>query len=241
MWLTLLSCDRCHGCFEEERSGLLEIKALINPNSFFGHLGDWTASKELDIADCCEWYGIKCDNTTRRVIQLSLAGARDFRPGDWVLNASLFLPFKELQGLNLSRNRLTGCFENEGFQLHPMRLRKLENLDLSRNQLNSNISSILSGLLSLKSLDLSYNSMLTASVIQDKDVAEFIFTTLNFTAYLAAVSFQLDTSGLRKLEVLSMNELNITGTTLLQSLGTLPSLKTLSLKDTNLSGTSIIQ
>ncbi|KAB5555976.1 hypothetical protein DKX38_006885 [Salix brachista] len=111
MWLTLLSCDRCHGCFEEERSGLLEIKALINPNSIFGHLSDWTANKE-DIANCCEWYGIKCDSTTRRVIQLSLAGARDFRLGVWVLNASLFLPFKELQGLNLSRNRLVGCFEN---------------------------------------------------------------------------------------------------------------------------------
>ena len=51
-----------------------------------------------------------------------------------------------------------------GFQLQPMRLGKLENLDLSGNQLNNNILSILSGLSSLKSLDLSDN-MLTGSGI----------------------------------------------------------------------------
>ncbi|KAG5244660.1 receptor protein [Salix suchowensis] len=173
MWLTLLPCDCCHGCFEEERSGLLEIKALINPNSLFGHLGGWTASKELDIANCCEWYGIKCDNTTRRVIQLSLAGARDFRLGDWVLNASLFLPFKELQGLNLSRNRLVGfevlsselrklnvldlsgnCFSN-----NLVSLRNLESLSLKMNEYNDSIFSTLTGFSSLKSLDLSYNQL----------------------------------------------------------------------------------
>jgi hypothetical protein len=48
------------------------------------------------------------------VIQLSLSGARDFRLGDWVLNASLFQPFKELQSLDLEFNGLVGCLENEG-------------------------------------------------------------------------------------------------------------------------------
>jgi len=51
-----------------------------------------------------------------------------------------------------------------GFQLQPMRLGKLENLDLSDNELNSSILSILSGLSSLKSLHLS-NNMLTGSGI----------------------------------------------------------------------------
>jgi hypothetical protein len=48
------------------------------------------------------------------VIQLSLGGARDYNLGDWVLNASLFLPFKELQSLDLRWNALVGCLENEG-------------------------------------------------------------------------------------------------------------------------------
>ena len=99
---------RCYGCLEEERIGLLEIQSLIDPNHL--SLGDWVDNN----SNCCEWDGIECDNTTRRVIQLSLREARDFSLGNWVLNASLFLPFKELQSLDLKSNGLVGCMENEG-------------------------------------------------------------------------------------------------------------------------------
>jgi hypothetical protein len=98
---------RCYGCLEEERIGLLEIQSLIDPDGF--SLRDW-----VDSSNCCEWDGIECDNTTRRVIQLSLFDARDYSLGDWVLNASLFLPFKELRSLDLGYNGLVGCMENEG-------------------------------------------------------------------------------------------------------------------------------
>ena len=101
---------RCYGCLEEERIGLLEIKALMDPDGV-----SWSGN-------CCEWDGIECDKTTRRVIQLSLSGARyptlslfEARDlSDWVLNASLFQPFKELQSLELEDNGLVGCLENEG-------------------------------------------------------------------------------------------------------------------------------
>jgi hypothetical protein len=98
---------RCYGCLEEERVGLLEIQSLIDPNHV--SLRDW-----VDSSNCCVWRGIECDNTTRRVIQLSLFGERDESLGDWVLNASLFLPFKELQSLGLERTGMVGCLENEG-------------------------------------------------------------------------------------------------------------------------------
>jgi len=99
---------RCCGCLEEERIGLLEIQSLIDPYGFY--LRDW-----VDSSNCCEWYEIECDNTRRRVIQLSLNGPTDYQSlGDWVLNASLFLPFKELQSLELRQARLIGCLENEG-------------------------------------------------------------------------------------------------------------------------------
>jgi len=98
---------RCYGCLEEERIGLLEIKALIDPDGI--SLRDW-----VDSSNCCVWDGIECDNTTKGVIQLSLFRARDESLGDWVLNASLFLPFKELQSLELGEARLVGCLENEG-------------------------------------------------------------------------------------------------------------------------------
>ena len=107
---------RCYGCLEEERIGLLEIQSLIVPDGVSWR--DW----RLANGNCCEWDGIECDKTTRRVIQLSLSGARDpslalFEArdlSDWVLNASLFLPFKELQSLELEDNGLVGCLENEG-------------------------------------------------------------------------------------------------------------------------------
>jgi hypothetical protein len=96
----------CYGCLEEERIGLLEIQSLIDPDRFY--LRDW-----VDSSNCCEWPRIECDNTTRRVIRLSLFEARDQSLG-WVLNASLFLPFKELQSLDLRYNGLVGCSENQG-------------------------------------------------------------------------------------------------------------------------------
>jgi len=117
-WIMLLALltlvgewhGRCYGCLEEERIGLLEIQSLIVPDGV-----SWSGN-------CCEWDGIECDKTTRRVIQLSLSGARDpslalFEArdlSDWVLNASLFLPFKELQSLELGYTGLAGCLENEG-------------------------------------------------------------------------------------------------------------------------------
>jgi len=93
----------------QERIGLLEIQSLIDPDgvSLTDH---WVDNN----SNCCEWRGIECDNTTRRVIQLSLFGRRDFSLGDWVLNASLFQPFKELQSLELGFTGLAGCLENEG-------------------------------------------------------------------------------------------------------------------------------
>jgi len=100
---------RCYGCSEEERIGLLNIQSLINP-----HGVSWRDHWVDNNSNCCEWDGIECDNTTRRVIQLSLRGARDESLGDWVLNASLFQPFKELQSLELEGNGLVGCLENEG-------------------------------------------------------------------------------------------------------------------------------
>jgi hypothetical protein len=98
---------RCYGCLEEERIGLLEIQSMIDPYGV--SLRDW-----VDGSNCCEWDGIECDNTTRRVIQLYLGGARDQSLGDWVLNASLFQPFRELQSLDLGGSGLVGCLENEG-------------------------------------------------------------------------------------------------------------------------------
>ncbi|KAB5555975.1 hypothetical protein DKX38_006884 [Salix brachista] len=102
---------RCYGCSEEERIGLLEIKSSIHPYGF--SLIDWVDTSNESISNCCEWGGVECDNTTRRVIELDLRGVRDVSLGDLVLNASLFLPFKELRSLALRSNAIVGCHENQ--------------------------------------------------------------------------------------------------------------------------------
>ncbi|XP_061972598.1 receptor-like protein 9a [Populus nigra] len=236
MLLTLLTlvgerCGRCYGCLEEERIGLLGIKALINPHSVYGYLGDWTVNKE---DNCCKWSGIKCDTAARRAIQLSLWDARDLRLGDWVLNASLFFPFRELQSLDLSSTGLVGCFENQGFEVLSS---KLELLDLSDKRFNDkSILSCLTGLSTLKSLDLSHNQ-LTGS-------ASFYGTFFNSTTleelYLdrtsLPINFFQNIGALPALKVLSVGECDLNGTLPAQGLCELKNLKQLDLYGNNLRG-----
>ena len=105
----------CFGCWEQERTALLELKAsTINYTYeyYFPHRD--SADKE---SDCCEWEKVKCDITTGRVIKLALNNTI-YWCGDngrgWYFNASLFLPFEELQYLDLSDNGICGYVPNEG-------------------------------------------------------------------------------------------------------------------------------
>jgi len=109
--------DRSHCCLEEERISLLEIKA------WFNHAG--AGSYELEGWDkehfnCCNWHRVVCDNTTNRVIELRLSFVNydDLNAlEDLDLNASLFLPFKELEILDLTDNQLVGGLKNQGSML----------------------------------------------------------------------------------------------------------------------------
>uniref|UniRef100_A0A7C9DU30 Leucine-rich repeat-containing N-terminal plant-type domain-containing protein n=1 Tax=Opuntia streptacantha TaxID=393608 RepID=A0A7C9DU30_OPUST len=94
-------------CLEEERQGLLTLKDAFNyPNG--SSLPSWDAEEETD---CCKWEKVTCEPVSRRVTQLHLHMTRDrhhFIRQSWTLNASLFLPFQDLQVLLLSSNNLRG-------------------------------------------------------------------------------------------------------------------------------------
>jgi len=49
------------------------------------------------------WERITCNSSTGRVTELYLGRVRNQELGDWYLNASLFLPFQQLNGLYLWR------------------------------------------------------------------------------------------------------------------------------------------
>ncbi|KAJ8767805.1 hypothetical protein K2173_020745 [Erythroxylum novogranatense] len=154
--------DIGYGCLEHERQALLELRTSFSaPHARF--LSSWGIE-----ADCCYWDGVKCDQSTRRVIGLDLSPETDFIntdsvetdfiETDWYINASLFLPFEELSDLSLEARDIVGCVENEGFE----RLSKLGNLEtlvLSSNKFNNSILPSLSHLPSLLSLDLSNNRL----------------------------------------------------------------------------------
>ncbi|KAI9401103.1 hypothetical protein POPTR_001G065318v4 [Populus trichocarpa] len=141
------------GCLEEERIALLHLKDALNyPNGT--SLPSWIKGD----AHCCDWESIICDSSTGRVTELDLEGVRDRELGDWYLNASLFLPFQQLNGLYLTANRIAGLVEKKG-GYEQSRLSNLEYLDLGINGFDNSILSYVERLSSLKSLYLNYNRL----------------------------------------------------------------------------------
>ena len=115
LWVILVLASEGYGCLEQERAALLQFKDSIN-HPHGNSLPTWEEALVGEAStDCCEWERVKCNNATGRVIQLSLYNLRDRYSGDWYLNASNFLPFEELESLDLSFNSLKGWLPNEGF------------------------------------------------------------------------------------------------------------------------------
>ncbi|KAI7980460.1 Receptor-like protein 56 [Camellia lanceoleosa] len=131
------------GCLEEERKGLLELKDFLKSNGAVADriLPTWIdRPADHHLNECCDWERVTCDPSTGHVTELSLYNIRDisgdeylyrsdkfyfelvfeedsteyFQNRTWFINASVFLPFKELRNLNLSRNLFSGWIDNQG-------------------------------------------------------------------------------------------------------------------------------
>ncbi|KAB5514854.1 hypothetical protein DKX38_028760 [Salix brachista] len=214
------------GCFEEERIALLNLKDSLNyPTS----LHSW---RKGDVR-CCDWERVGCSSSTGRVTILYLSGVRNGEMGDWYLNASLFLPFQELIALDLTNNQIAGWVEKKGVY-QPVKMSKLEYLQLSYNRLNNSILSYVDGLSSLKSLDISYNRLEGLIDLKEcpSNLEALDLSGNNITKVVVSI-------GPTTLSTLYLN--NITAyesnfQTLLQSLGAFPNLTTLGLGYNDLRG-----
>ncbi|XP_052300928.1 receptor-like protein 1 isoform X45 [Citrus sinensis] len=170
IWIIVLM-NEIHGykaCLETERTALLEIKSFFISVSDIGYddkiLPSWVGEDDGMSSDCCDdWEGVKCNATTRRVMQLSLNETIKFNYSSGsgsalLLNMSLFHPFEELQRLDLPGNWFTGIYENRAYDSFGS-LKQLKMLNLGDNFFNDSILPYLNTLTSLTTLILSDNSI----------------------------------------------------------------------------------
>ncbi|KAK4729543.1 hypothetical protein R3W88_022531 [Solanum pinnatisectum] len=205
----LLIAIVANGCWEEERSALLDLQTnIMSSNGKL--LVDWAGYNANGFIDCCFWKKVKCNLATGRVIKLDLA-ARYGSGDDWRFNASLFLPFKSLQVLLLSNRNITGF----------SKLRQLPNLkevDLQYNPIHPKV--LLSSLCSISSLEV---------------LKLGVEVGTSFSIPTAYNSSDGGNSGLRNLEKLNLNYNNF-NSTIFSSLKVFPSLKHLELVENKING-----
>ncbi|KAJ4813201.1 Receptor like protein 14 [Rhynchospora pubera] len=188
-------------CKEEEQRALLHIKAEMS----FSFL-KWEGK------ECCNWERVACHSTTGHVTELDFG---DF-PNDYtsnidhaMLNATLFLPLRQLSSLSLSGLDIYGYMPGAGFESWSG-LSNLKMLNLSHNYLNTSTISSLVEIQSLRILDLHDNPYIQGDVLVKE------FTAL-------------------KLEVVNLCSCGFSGS--LPYLGDWSSLKALSLANNYLNGT----
>ncbi|KAG8490007.1 hypothetical protein CXB51_015916 [Gossypium anomalum] len=235
-----LGAGLCDGCLEEERFALFQLKPffefinykLIQANNF------GLNPKKESSSNCCEWERVECNPITGRVTHLFLDYSSSNKM-QWYLNASLFLPFEELQNLSLNRNFIGGCIANQGFERLSSKLDKLENLDLSENHFNDSILTSLSELSSLKSLNLEYNLFTGLNPTNESNNnwmnLKELYLGGNEMKSLGSLFHEKEGMKLNKLEVLSLPG-NLFNNSIFSSLAELSNLKSLDLSDNELEG-----
>ncbi|GLU17640.1 hypothetical protein SLE2022_339990 [Rubroshorea leprosula] len=252
LWLVLITLVSlkgwlCHGCWEQEKLGLLHLKPLFDDDFL---LESWRGN---DSSDCCQWSGVECDTRTGRIIRLSITHCFSHVLH---LNFSLFLPFEELKSLDLSSNRIVGFFEDKGFR---GQLSYLESLDLSSNELNESILWSLGGFSSLKSLNLHENvfsgkGIEKLSRLTSLEILNLGYNTLNYSIFShlgglpSLKTLILDNSKFKgrihlkdQLNLKNLESLSVGGSIIrkgfFQTIGSMTSLKVLSLPGCELRGT----
>ncbi|CAK9163988.1 unnamed protein product [Ilex paraguariensis] len=220
-------------CLEEERIGLLKLK-----DSFIQANGSALSSWGVEDGDCCRWVRVSCDNITKQVVELSLNRTRPLGLGfteGWILNASLFLPFQELQSLDLSGNLL-----KEDDMLSRLGTKSLKaclhHLMTCREKVKKPRCTDFQGVLRLSKLqvlDLSWNRFTEIPSLGALRSLKFLY--LHSNQHMKNSSHFQEITTLRNLESLHLGYNDMAGE-IPPSIGALTSLKALSLTSNKLNG-----
>ncbi|KAI3906940.1 hypothetical protein MKW92_001899 [Papaver armeniacum] len=220
-----------HGCHEEERRALLNIKSSLQDPS--NRLSSWQEGSKYQ--NCCDWHGIQCSIDSFHIISINLRNTeyeiylnqfmyRDSRNYDEFSSpetalqgklSPLFFDITHLQYLDLAFNN----FQESQIPIQFSNLTKLTHLDLSNSNFSGSTLTQFTNLSSLKYLDLSCG------------VVDCIH--LSSTKWL---------SGLVNLQVLRLSGINLSNATILsennfaEHISFLSNLKDLELSYCNISG-----
>ncbi|KAG7651654.1 Leucine-rich repeat [Arabidopsis thaliana x Arabidopsis arenosa] len=196
-------------------------------------LPTWTNDTK---SNCCRWEGLKCNQTSGRIIELSI-GKTDFKESS-LLNLSLLHPFEEVRSLNLSGegyNQFNGLFDDvEGYE-SLRRLRNLEILDLSSNSFNnSSIFPFLNAATSLTTLFIQSNYIGGPLPIKElKNLTKLELLDLSGSGYNGIMP---EFTHLEKLKALDLSANYFSSLVELQELKVLTNLEVLGLAWNNLDG-----
>lgn len=148
--MTVLASKDKDELIKHDQNSLLSFRSSIvsDPhNSLSTWVSSSTPSSSVDV---CNWFGVKCNNDSTRVIELDISG-QDLRGEISPSIANL----TALTVLDLSRNLFTGEIPREIGSLH----KTLKQLSLSENLLQGNIPHELGSLNRLVYLDLGTNRL----------------------------------------------------------------------------------
>ncbi|KAJ6863665.1 hypothetical protein NC652_040267 [Populus alba x Populus x berolinensis] len=230
--LLMLSLQAWHplGCLEEERIALLHLKHSLNyPN------GTSLPSWRIAHANCCDWESIVCNSSTGRVTFLGLAGMRNEELGDWYLNASLFLPFHQLNYLSLYGNSIAGWVEKKG----PSNLSTLSLSNITTYGSSFQLLQSLEAFSNLTTLYLSYNDFRRRILGDNEHSLQSLGALLSLkNLSMRALNGIVPFGGflnLKNLEYLDLSD-NTLSNSIFQAINTMTSLKTLKLQSYTLDG-----
>ncbi|KAL4625723.1 hypothetical protein ACB092_05G046100 [Castanea dentata] len=209
LWSLLLfvQIHEHRACIEEERMGLLELKAFLKSHTNYTKplLPTWVYETK---GGCCSWEWVNCSTNTGHVINLTLSSINQWQDGvrgTWFFNLSLLQPFKELRILDLSNNGIAGWLGNEEF----CALKKLEEIDLARNGFEGMLPPCLKNLTSLSYLVISHNQFngnLSSSPIASLTSLEYIDLSYNLFEGLFSFNIFANHSQLKVIQLFNDNK-----------------------------------
>ncbi|GKE18137.1 leucine-rich repeat-containing protein [Tanacetum coccineum] len=135
-----------HKCIEKERQALLDFKAPLHDP--YDMLSTWRPEEE---DDCCEWFGVTCNNQTGHVTKLDLFGAPYSSSLEGEITLSL-LNLTYLSHLELNENSFNGTIPK-----FICSMTHLTFLSLYNNKFTGTIPKSIGNMTQLTHLDLSDN------------------------------------------------------------------------------------